>query len=102
MIRKHRLWLLAATMLAGAVPAQAEDNAGLAAEIAALRAEVETLRAQVAELRTAQAALAQAPQLQLATMTTVQPQPTAQPAPEPGPEIRFRGAPQITAPGGWS
>lgn len=100
MPRKYHCWLLAATMLAGAVPAQAEDNAELAAEIAALRAEVASLRAQVDELRTAQAAAAQAPQLQLATMTTVQP--AAQPAPEPGPEIRFRGAPQITAPGGWS
>jgi phosphate-selective porin OprO/OprP len=37
-------------------------------------------------------------------MATMQPQPgqTPQPAREPGPEIRFRGAPTITAPGGWS
>jgi phosphate-selective porin OprO/OprP len=35
-------------------------------------------------------------------MATAQP-PLAQPArPDPGPEVRFRGAPTITAPGGWS
>ncbi|MBC7986043.1 MAG: hypothetical protein H7X93_05150 [Sphingomonadaceae bacterium] len=80
-LKFHRL-LLAATALAGAVPAHSQVSADVAAEIAALRAQIDALEAQVAEIRTASAAA---------------PAPAAE-----GPEIRFRGAPQITAPGGWS
>ncbi len=77
--------LLSATILAGAAPAYAEDNAG-GGEVAALRAEVEALRVRVAELEGGQNA---------------QPVPAA-PAADPAPQVRFSGAPKITAPGGWS
>jgi len=84
-----RPMLLAATMLAGAAPAHAEGQSSLAAEVAALRAEVATLRARVGELEAPQAA--------------AQPQPTAAAAPaEEAPRARFAGAPEISAPGGWS
>jgi phosphate-selective porin OprO/OprP len=95
MIRPASAFLLATTMFAGTVPAHAQaQDPNLASEIAALRTEVQALRARVTELeseRTAQAAPAPAPA----------------PVPAPAqtaaaPEIRFRGAPQISAPGGWS
>jgi phosphate-selective porin OprO/OprP len=108
MLRKFSVSLLAASALAGVAPAQAQDGGGQAdviAELRALRAEVQALQDRVAELESDQAAAAiQAPQVQLATMAATQPQPApAQPpASAPSPEIRFRGAPTITAPGGWS
>jgi phosphate-selective porin OprO/OprP len=104
MIRKLQASLLAASALVAMTPAHAQTNEEVVAELRALRAEVEALRARVVELEGAQSAVAQTPQLQLATMTTLQPQPqpAQQAAAEPGPEIRFRGAPTITAPGGWS
>jgi phosphate-selective porin OprO and OprP len=88
--------LLAATMLAGAAPAHAEDAATLATELATLRAEVATLRARVGELEGARTAASFTPQ-----------QPASSPAPagtpaEPESRVRFSGAPRITAPGGWS
>ena len=103
MIRKLSVPLLAASTLAGIAPAQAQDSqAELIAELRALRAEVQALRSRVDELESDQAAAAaSSPQVQLATATSIQPQPS-QPEREPGPEIRFRGAPTITAPGGWS
>jgi phosphate-selective porin OprO/OprP len=104
MIRTTRFLLLAATALAGAASAQAQTPGDVAAEIAALRAEVAVLRNRVTELETERADAAAMPQVQLATMTAAQPQPAtaAEAPPEPGPEIRFRGAPTISAPGGWS
>ena len=103
MISKYGTSLLAATTLAGAVPAHAQ-TADVAAQLEAMHAEMEALRLRVTQLEAerdaARAAVAaQAPQVQLAS--TAQPQPQ-QPASPPGPEIRFRGAPTITAPGGWS
>src|SRR5688500_14858047 len=106
MLRKFSVSLLAASALAGVAPAQAQDGgqADVIAELRALRAQVEALQARVVELEGAQAAAAQAPQVQLATMATAQPQAAqaAQAAQPAQPEIRFRGAPTITAPGGWS
>ena len=109
MTRKIYASLLAATALAGAVPAHAQSGDDVAAQIAALRAQVEALQARVAELEGAQAAAqaraAQAPQVQLATMATAQPQasPAARPAANPNtPEITFRGAPEIRTASGWS
>jgi phosphate-selective porin OprO/OprP len=102
MIRKTHFLVLAATALAGATSAQAQTPGDVAAEIVALRAEVAALRSRVTELETERVAAAATPQVQLATITTAQPQPSATAAREPGPEIRFRGAPTITAPGGWS
>lgn len=101
MTRKVYL-LLAATGLAGAVPAQAQNISDIAAELAALRSHVETLRARVAELEGARpAARAEAP---AAPATLAAPAAVAAPAAlaAAAPEIRFRGAPQISAPGGWS
>src|SRR5687768_15288736 len=103
MLRKFSLSLLAASALAGVAPAQAQDSGGgaadIVAELRALRAQVETLQARVVELEGARTNAA--PQVQLATLATVQPQP-APPARDPGPQISFRGAPTVTAPGGWS
>jgi phosphate-selective porin OprO and OprP len=102
MIRKLQASLLAATFLVAAAPAHAQDNADVVAELRALRAQFEALQARVVELEGAQAAAASLPpQVQLATMTTMQ-APPAPPTRPPGPEIAFHGAPQITAPGGWS
>jgi phosphate-selective porin OprO/OprP len=104
MIRKLPFLLLAATALAGTSPAGAQTGGDIAAELAALRAQVAELRGRVAELEEDQAG--QVPRVQQASMVSLQPQPPAAPPPEPAradtPQIRFRGAPQITAPGGWS
>lgn len=86
MIRKFYASLLVASALAGAAPALAQDGGDVAAELAKLRAQVETLQARVTELEDAKTAGAPQPQAKR----------------EPGPEISFRGAPTITAPGGWS
>src|SRR5688500_13458691 len=103
MLRKFSFSLLAASALVGGAPAQAQDAgsaADIVAELRALRAEVQALRTRVDELEGDQtaAAAASTPQVQLATMTTAQPQPAqpaqaAQPARDPGPQIGFRGAP---------
>jgi len=104
MIRKIPFMLLAATALAGTSPARAQVGEDIAAELAALRAQVAELRARVVELEEGQAG--HPPQVHQAAMASLQPAPQAAPAPEASredaPEIRFRGAPQITAPGGWS
>jgi phosphate-selective porin OprO and OprP len=102
MIRTFQASLLAASALVAAAPAHAQQSDEIIAELRALRAEVGALRDRVVELETSQAAAMQTPQVQLATMTTVQPQPAPPPQPAPGPQIAFHGAPQITAPGGWS
>jgi phosphate-selective porin OprO/OprP len=101
MIRKTSFWLLAGTMLAGASAARADPTAELASELAALRAQVASLQAEVQELQDARAAAA-AQSIAAETAAASTPPAQAAAAAEPGPEIRFRGAPQITAPGGWS
>lgn len=105
MFRTFQASLLAVTALVAVSPAHAGPTDDVIAELRALRAEVQALHARVVELEATQsAAAAQPPQAQLATLTTIQPQATQQPAPQrpAGPEIAFHGAPQITAPGGWS
>jgi phosphate-selective porin OprO and OprP len=87
MTRSVKALLLATAIAAGAAPAQAQE-ADVAAEIAALRAEVQSLRTRVTELEAQQAPVPAAPPVQTAAAAA--------------PEVRFRGAPQITAPGGWS
>jgi phosphate-selective porin OprO/OprP len=94
--------LLAATALAGTSPARAQQPSDMAAEIAALRVQVEELRTRLAELEGRSAA---APQPRSAALTSFAVQPQPQPATQATaeePEVRFRGAPQFTAPGGWS
>ena len=87
--------LLSATFLT-AVPAFAQPS--VTEEIAALRAQVEAMsqRLEAVEERAirAETALAQA---QASAAPATPPAPAAQ-----SPEIRFSGAPQIRAPGGWS
>ena len=83
MIGKLTAALLSATILAIA-PARAQDPAGVAAEVAALRAHVAALEARLAQLEGRPA------------------QPATPAAAQPGPEMRFSGAPTIRAPGGWS
>ncbi|MGZ8349205.1 MAG: OprO/OprP family phosphate-selective porin [Allosphingosinicella sp.] len=100
MIRKYCV-LLAATSLAGTTPAYAQQTDAIAAELAAMRARIDALQARVAELEAERAAAAAVPLAQPAPPSTTQPQ-SATPAAAPQPEIQFRGAPQITAPGGWS
>lgn len=76
-------WLLTGTILTFAAPANAETTPDVASEVTALRTEVEALRARLAQVEAAA---------------------TAAPAAEAEEraEIRFAGAPEITAPGGWS
>jgi phosphate-selective porin OprO/OprP len=108
MIPRYCALPLAATALAGVAPAHAQGQDDIAAELRAMRAQIEQLQARVAELEAERSAAATAaPQVQLATMATAQPpaaaQPPAQPAPaEPDHGVQFRGAPTLTAPGGWS
>lgn len=103
MIRTLQASLLAVPLLAAAAPAHAQSSDDVIAELRALRAQVEALQARVVELEAAQTdAAAQAPQVQLATMSTVQPQPAPAPQRPAGFGIAFHGAPQVTAPGGWS
>jgi phosphate-selective porin OprO/OprP len=89
--------LLTTLLLAGCalapLPALAQpDAAELQRQIEAMRAEIDRLSTQVAELQARQATPAAAP--------------AAPPAPAPvqakGPEIAWKGAPEITAVGGWS
>jgi phosphate-selective porin OprO/OprP len=103
MTRKLSLLLLAATTLAGAVPARAQPAQDVASEIAALRAQVAELQARLAALENGRAR--QVPQVQPVAAASFQPPQAVTPADseeEEEPEIRFRGAPQFTAPGGWS
>lgn len=103
MIRKAQQLLLAGTMLAGAGSAHAQPSGDIAAEIRALRAEVAALRTRVSELEGGRAAAAVTmpqTQVQLAAATTGMAQ--SQPAARAERDIQFRGAPTITAPGGWS
>ncbi|HET9427119.1 MAG TPA: OprO/OprP family phosphate-selective porin [Allosphingosinicella sp.] len=93
--------LLSATFLS-AVPARAQTG-DVAAEISALRAELQAVNARLEAVESrasrAEAALAQA-QTQSAAAALAAAVPA--PAPASAPEIRFSGAPQIRAPGGWS
>src|SRR5687767_14859467 len=97
MIRKlSAAFFLSATFLS-ATPARAQP--AVVEEIVALRAELQsvTARLEAVEERAtrAEAALAQAQAPAPAAL------PAVAPAAQPGPEIRFTGAPQIRAPGGW-
>jgi len=91
---------LLALLLAGAAlaptPALAQpiDLGAVQEQLAAMQAEIARLTAQVAELKAREEARAVAPA----------PAPAAAPAPAPapGPAIAFKGAPEITAEGGWS
>ena len=85
--------LMAASMLAGAAPAWGQAHEGAAAEIAALRAQVEALEARLAALEGREPVAAAPPPSQPSVAAAAEAE---------APEIRFRGAPQITAPGGWS
>ena len=92
-------FLLSATALTPA-PALAQS----ADEIAALRAQIEALSGRL-EAVEARAARAEAALAQVQAAPASPPALAAVPAPTPAaaaPEIRFRGAPEIRAPGGWS
>src|SRR5687768_16586255 len=97
MVRISFAALLSATFLT-AVPAQAQIG-GAADEIQALRAELQAVNARLeaVEARAARAESALADTQAAASPTVAAPAPTA----APGPEILFRGAPQIRGPGGW-
>lgn len=87
---------LLAVLLAGAATlpspalAQPADLAAVQEQLAAMQAEIARLTAQVAELKAREEDRAAAPA----------PAPT--PAPASSPSIAFKGAPEITAEGGWS
>lgn len=95
---------LLAILLAGAAalpsPAKAQpiDFAAVQKQLAAMQAEVERLTAQVAELKAREEARAAAPVPAPAAAPAAAPAPT----PAPSPSIAFKGAPEITAEGGWS
>ncbi|MFN3944288.1 MAG: OprO/OprP family phosphate-selective porin [Allosphingosinicella sp.] len=90
--------LFAATALAGVSPASAQSGGDVAGEIAALRAQVQALEARLAEMEARAAAEAAAPPAAPAPAQAA----AAPPAPPAAPAPSWRGAPQFTAPGGWS
>lgn len=98
MIRTLAAALLSTTILAAAAPAYAGESEAAAAEISAMRAEIERLTARL-EAVEERAARAEAATQAAAPGAAAAPAVAAAP---PGPEIRFSGAPQIRAPGGWS
>jgi phosphate-selective porin OprO/OprP len=93
---------IVAVLLAGAAlatsPAQAQsaDLGAVERQLAAMQAEIARLTAEVAELRAREEERAAAP----VPAPVVAAAPT--PAPAPSPTVSFKGAPEITAPGGWS
>src|SRR5690606_25466527 len=78
--------MLAATAFAGLAPALAQGIDHATADVTARRAQVGALAARPTALEAARSTTA-------AASTT---------PPEESSNVRFRGAPQITAPGGWS
>jgi phosphate-selective porin OprO/OprP len=86
---------VAATALIVSAPAVAQSSD---AEMEALRAEVAVLKAQLAAISAKVDAVAAAP------VPVAVPAPAATPAPEKkgGPEIKFKGGPEITTSDGWS
>src|SRR5688572_13692711 len=93
---------LLAVLLAGAAAlpspalAQPVDLSAVQEQLAAMQAEIERLTAQVAELKAREEARAAAP------VPAPAPAATPAPSPAPSPSIAFKGAPEITAEGGWS
>jgi phosphate-selective porin OprO and OprP len=93
---------LLAVLLAGAAAlpspalAQPVDLAAVQEQLAAMQAEIARLTAQVAELKAREEAREAAP------VPTAALAATPAPAPPPSPTIAFKGAPEITAEGGWS
>jgi phosphate-selective porin OprO and OprP len=85
----------AATALAAATPVMAQSNN---AEIESLRTEVAALKAQLAAISAKVDAVAAVPAPALVPAST----PTPAPEKKGGPEIKFKGAPEITSEGGWS
>lgn len=97
---------LLALLLAGsaALPspalAQPADLAAVQEQLAAMQAEIARLTAQVAELKAREEARETAPApVTVAAAATPAP---ATPAAAPAPAIAWKGAPEMTAPGGWS
>lgn len=112
-MRKSLIAALVASTALAAPAVQAQSQAASPApidEIAALRAQVAALQAQLDALTTRvegaqqQAQDAQAAVAAVAAAPAPTPAPTPAPAPSAAPafSIAFRGAPEITAPGGWS
>jgi phosphate-selective porin OprO/OprP len=90
--------LACAAALPSPALAQSIDLAAVQEQLAAMQAEIARLTAQVAELKAREEARAAAP----ASVPAAAPAATPAPAPAPGPSIAFKGAPEITAEGGWS
>ena len=94
---------LLALLLAGsaALPspalAQPADLAAVQEQLAAMQAEIARLTAQVAELKAREEARESA-----SAPVTVAAAATPAPATAPAPAIAWKGAPEMTAPGGWS
>jgi phosphate-selective porin OprO/OprP len=92
------LLLAGSAALPSAALAQPTDLAAVQEQLAAMQAEIARLTAQVAELKAREEARETAP----APMPLAAAAPSPAPAPAPGPAIAWKGAPEITAPGGWS
>lgn len=95
--------LLASTVLiAPAVHAQTDEVAALRAQIAALQAQIDALSSRIdgveVQADTTEATVAATS----AAVTAVAATPAPAPAEPPAYSIAFRGAPEVTAPGGWS
>jgi phosphate-selective porin OprO/OprP len=95
--------LLASTVLiAPAVHAQTDEVAALRAQIAALQAQIDALSSRIDGVEV-QADTTEATVVATsAAVAAVTAAPAPAPAEPPAYAIAFRGAPEITAPGGWS
>lgn len=105
MTRSFAALLLASTVLiAPAAQAQSDEVAALRAQIAALQAQVDALSARIDGV----ARQGEATEAAVATIAAAPPPAPAAPAAPaataepPAYTVAFRGAPEITAPGGWS
>lgn len=99
--------LMATTVfIAPAAQAQTDEVASLRAQIAALQAQIDTLSNRLdgveVQADTTQAAVVATSEAVAAVAAAPVPAPAPVAAEPPAYSIAFRGAPEITAPGGWS
>lgn len=105
-MRPYLSALLATAAALSPIPAAAQelDPAEVQRQLAAMRAEIDRLTAQVAELQAREAAPVTAPSVAVSSASSSAPAATATAAPAQvnGTQIAWKGAPELTAPGGFS
>ena len=94
------LLLAGSALVPSPAAAQSIDLEAVQEQIASMQAEIARLTAQVTELQAREQARTAVPTP--APASTPAPAPTAAPAAPTAPAIAWKGAPEISAPGGWS